>query len=102
MKHYRSSIPRAARERITATFATSPQKYKVECILNGKVVGIRYFHEGNNILDESGINTKGSFKILLRRRAGFVNVIALSKILGEQRAYHKTPIPPCLRQGPNS
>jgi len=38
MKHYRSSIPKAARERVTATFVTSPQKYKVECLLNGKLV----------------------------------------------------------------
>jgi antitoxin component YwqK of YwqJK toxin-antitoxin module len=45
MKHYRSSIPKAALERVTATFVTGPQKYKVECILNGKVVGIRRFHE---------------------------------------------------------
>jgi hypothetical protein len=45
MKHYRSSIPKAAREYVTATFATSPQKYKAECILNGEVVGIRHFHE---------------------------------------------------------
>jgi hypothetical protein len=45
MRHYRSSIPKAARERVTATFVTSPTKYKAECILNGKLVGIRYFHE---------------------------------------------------------
>jgi hypothetical protein len=45
MKHYRSSIPKAARERVTATFVASPQKFKAECILNGKVVGIRHFHE---------------------------------------------------------
>jgi hypothetical protein len=45
MKYYRSSIPKAARERVTATFVTGPQRYKAECILNGKVVGIRYFHE---------------------------------------------------------
>jgi hypothetical protein len=45
MRHYRSLIPKAARERVTATFLTSPKKYKVECILNGKVVGIRHFNE---------------------------------------------------------
>jgi antitoxin component YwqK of YwqJK toxin-antitoxin module len=45
MKHYRSSIPKAAQERVTATFATGPQKYKSECMLDGKVVGIRHFHE---------------------------------------------------------
>src|SRR5882757_9650587 len=52
MKHYRSSIPKAARERVTATFLTSPQKYKVECILNGTVVGIRHFHETGELEDE--------------------------------------------------
>jgi antitoxin component YwqK of YwqJK toxin-antitoxin module len=45
MKHYRSSIPKAARERVTATFVNSPKKYKVECVLAGEPVGIRYFHE---------------------------------------------------------
>jgi hypothetical protein len=44
VKHYRSSIPKAARERVTATHVTGPQKYKAECVLNGKVVGIRLFH----------------------------------------------------------
>jgi hypothetical protein len=53
MKHYRSSIPQAARERVTATFVTCPQKYKVECVLNGKVVGIRYFHNTGELADES-------------------------------------------------
>ena len=52
MKHYRSSIPKAARERVTATFVTGPQRYKVECVLNGKVVGIRYFHETGELEDE--------------------------------------------------
>jgi len=45
MKHYRSSIPKAARERVTATFASSPRKYQAEYLLKGKVVGIRRFHE---------------------------------------------------------
>jgi hypothetical protein len=45
MKHYRSSIPKAAHERLVSTFVTSTQKYKVECVLNRKVVGVRYFHE---------------------------------------------------------
>jgi antitoxin component YwqK of YwqJK toxin-antitoxin module len=49
VKHYRSSIPKAARERVTATFTTSPQKYQAECILNGKVVGIRRFHEAGEL-----------------------------------------------------
>jgi antitoxin component YwqK of YwqJK toxin-antitoxin module len=45
MKHYRSSIPKAARERVTATSVHGPQKYKAECVFKGKVVGIRFFHE---------------------------------------------------------
>jgi hypothetical protein len=44
MRHYRSSIPKEARERITATFLRSPKKFKAECRLNGVVVGVRYFH----------------------------------------------------------
>ena len=45
MKHYRSSIPEAARERVTATFVTGRLKYRVDCVFEGKVVGVRYFHE---------------------------------------------------------
>ena len=52
MKHYRSSIPKTARERITATWITGPQKYKAKYLLNRKVVGIRYFHETGEISRE--------------------------------------------------
>lgn len=52
MKHYRSSIPKSAHERVVATLATGPQKYKVECILDGKVVGIRYFHKTGELQSE--------------------------------------------------
>ena len=45
MRNYRSSIPKAARERVTATFVTGPQKYKAEYVLHGKVVGVRFFYE---------------------------------------------------------
>jgi hypothetical protein len=45
MKHYHSSIPKAAKERVVATFLTGPQKYKAEHRLNGDVVGIRYFDQ---------------------------------------------------------
>jgi hypothetical protein len=45
MKQYRSSIPKAARERVVARCVKSRGKYKVECILNGIVVGVRTFHE---------------------------------------------------------
>ena len=49
MKHYRSSIPKAAREKIVATFRTGPQKYKVECVLKREVVGIRIFEENRQL-----------------------------------------------------
>jgi hypothetical protein len=52
MKHYRSSIPKDARERVLATFVTSPKKYMVECLLNGKVVGIRHYHETGDLEHE--------------------------------------------------
>ncbi|HEY1219217.1 MAG TPA: hypothetical protein VGF03_09790 [Bryobacteraceae bacterium] len=52
MKHYRSSIPKEAQERVTATFVASPRKYRAECVLSGKVVGIRHFHETGELEDE--------------------------------------------------
>ncbi|HEX4008297.1 MAG TPA: hypothetical protein VHX60_19145 [Acidobacteriaceae bacterium] len=44
MKNYRSSIPRNARERITATHLSGPQKFKAEYRLGGETVGVRFFH----------------------------------------------------------
>ena len=52
MKHYRSSIPKAARERVVATHITGPQKYMTRCTLNGEVVGVRYFYETGELLAE--------------------------------------------------
>lgn len=52
MKHYRSSIPKSARERVLATLVTSPKKYLVECVLNGEVVGIRHYHETGDLEHE--------------------------------------------------
>jgi len=52
MRHYRSSIPKTARERVTATFAASRQKRVAEYTLNGKVVGIRHFHETGELDSE--------------------------------------------------
>jgi hypothetical protein len=49
MKHYRSSIPSVARERVVATFITGPTKYKAEYRLNGKIVGLRYFYETGDL-----------------------------------------------------
>jgi hypothetical protein len=45
MKHYRSSIPKVAKERVLATHLKGPQKYKAEYRLNGKVIGERQFDE---------------------------------------------------------
>src|SRR5580658_7626027 len=52
MKHYRSSIPKAARERVVATLITGPQKYMTTCTLNGKLVGVRYFHKSGELCAE--------------------------------------------------
>ena len=48
MKHYRSSIPKDATERILAMRITGRQKFKAEYISKGKIVGNRQF-------DESGL-----------------------------------------------
>ncbi len=53
MKHYRSSIPKVARERVTATFEASQQKRIAEYILNGKLVGVRHFHETGELKYEN-------------------------------------------------
>jgi hypothetical protein len=52
MKHYRSSIPKAAHERVVATFLTGPQKYMTRCTLNGELVGIRFFHKTGDLESE--------------------------------------------------
>lgn len=49
MKHYRSSIPKAAKERIVATYLAGPQKHKAEYRLNGDIVGIRYFNQNGEL-----------------------------------------------------
>ena len=50
MKHYRSSIPKEAKEHVLATRLAGPQKFKAEYIIDGKVVGIRQFDE-NGLLE---------------------------------------------------
>jgi hypothetical protein len=49
MKHYRSSIPKSARERVLATHLQGPQKYKAEYRVNGKVVGVRQFDRSGQL-----------------------------------------------------
>ncbi len=52
MKHYRSSIPKAAKERVLATYQTGRQKCKAEYVLNDKVVGVRQFDENGQLAFE--------------------------------------------------
>jgi hypothetical protein len=49
MKHYRSSIPKAAKERVVATHLNGPQAFKAEYRLNGKVVGERQFDQSGRL-----------------------------------------------------
>jgi len=49
MKHYRSSIPKAAKECVLATHLKGPQKYLAEYRVNGKVVGDRQFDENGRL-----------------------------------------------------
>lgn len=53
MKHYRSSIPKNAQEKVVATYRTGPQKYKVDCVLGGKIVGLRSFDAEGHIESET-------------------------------------------------
>ncbi len=53
MKNYRSSIPKAAQERVVATHVTGPQKHRAEYILDGKTVGVRYFEENGDLISET-------------------------------------------------
>ena len=50
MKHYRSSIPKKAKERVLATRSSTPKQSLAEYILNGEVVGTRQFNE-NGVLE---------------------------------------------------
>ena len=50
MKHYRSSIPHNAEERVVSTGSSGDKKYRREYILNGEVVGERQFDE-NGLLE---------------------------------------------------
>ena len=49
MKHYRSSIPKAATECVLATYQTGLQKYKTEYLLNGEIVGVRQFDQNGQL-----------------------------------------------------
>ena len=66
MKHYRSSIPKAARGRVTATFGKSKQKRIAEYTLNGKIVGIRHFHETGELEYENPLRNGSLHGIVYR------------------------------------
>ena len=52
-KHYRSSIPQEAKERITARHIKSRRRHKAEYWLDGKLVGTRFFDEKGRIQTEN-------------------------------------------------
>jgi antitoxin component YwqK of YwqJK toxin-antitoxin module len=66
VKNYRSSIPKDARERVIATFLSGPQKYKAKYLRNGKVVGIRLFHESGELEHECPIKDGVTHGIVYR------------------------------------
>ena len=45
MKHYRSSIPVDAKERVLACYIRTKTRWKVECVIRRQVVGIRWFDD---------------------------------------------------------
>jgi antitoxin component YwqK of YwqJK toxin-antitoxin module len=49
MKHYRSSIPKAATERVLATHQNGLQKNKTEYLLKGEIVGVRQFDQNGQL-----------------------------------------------------
>ena len=49
MKHYRSSIPKTAKEHVLATHLKGPVTFKAEYVLNDEVVGIRQFDEQGHL-----------------------------------------------------
>jgi hypothetical protein len=53
MKNYRSSIPKAAQERVVSMWESCGLKQKVECVLDGEVVGIRWFGEDGLMATET-------------------------------------------------
>lgn len=55
MKNYRSSIPKAAQERVVSTHASNGRKERVEYVLNGEVVGGRWFDEDGEMGTETPI-----------------------------------------------
>ena len=45
MRHYRSSIPKAAVEHVESTYESTGEKKSVEYRVDGNVVGYRWFRE---------------------------------------------------------
>lgn len=57
MKHYRSSIPKAAQERVASTYESSGKRQNVEYVLDGEVVGLRWFREDGVIGTETPLKS---------------------------------------------
>lgn len=72
VKHYRSSIPQAAEERILATHVSGPRKYKAEYRLDGEVAGIRYFGEAGELQSEIPLKNGRTHGILYYFDQGLV------------------------------
>jgi hypothetical protein len=62
MKNYRSSIPKAAHERVVATWISGPQKFRS----NYSVAGFRQFHETGELTDERPLKNRVLHGIVYR------------------------------------
>ena len=49
IKHYRSSIPKSAQERVVSSHKSNGMKHRVDYIVDGKLVGFRQFNEEGEI-----------------------------------------------------
>lgn len=58
MKNYRSSIPNAAQERVVSTYEANGQKQRVEYVLDGEVVGFRWFSEDGTAGTENPLKNR--------------------------------------------
>jgi hypothetical protein len=72
MKHYRSSIPKAAKEQVLATHLTGPQTYIAEYRVNRKVVGVRQFDERGQLEFERPMKNGVFHGVLYRCEDGVV------------------------------
>jgi antitoxin component YwqK of YwqJK toxin-antitoxin module len=57
MKNYRSSVPKMTQERVVSTHESNGQKKKAEYVLNGEVVGVRWFDKDGEIEAETPLKS---------------------------------------------